>query len=129
MSRNQVRKTLNIPFSAFAKAEKVETDAFLNYSVFAYYTADGTLDAVEFSRRAHPILYGVNLFDLDIAGARAFCKAAGGLVLDDGEGPISQRLCTGFWSSAAHDDPKDPVESVIVFQESYFEKYRALFAS
>ena len=125
MSRNQVREALNIPFRAFAKAHNVEADAFLNSGVFAYYAADGTLDAVEFSRRGRPILYGVNLFGLDMAGARDFCKAAGGLVLDDGGGPISQRLCMGFWSSAAHEDPQAPVESVIVFGPSYFEKYRA----
>lgn len=121
MTRQQVRDAVGAPSEEFKRTPSSRiSDKFTTLGAFAYYTDDGGLEAIEFTRLQTIF---VEKLDLTTTPTDQLLRAV--LLLDpDAEiepksaGFISRRLGAGIWTEGDRDHPP---QSVIAFAQGYYD--------
>ncbi|RZL01572.1 MAG: ABC transporter ATP-binding protein [Rubrivivax sp.] len=123
MNPDQVRDALGAPFKSFKRSPKAPypCDYFMDLGVFTYYTSDASLEAVEFGAPSHPILGGVDLLSLSFNEARGLVGNWGGVWAIEADGLISNERGVSFFAPNAKDSPELLCESVLVFDQNYWD--------
>lgn len=117
MTHDQVRSALAAAFQPFSRTPDADVaDRFPSIPAFAHYSANGTLEAVEFGPGATVTLGDFDLTEPAIAEAIKHLA-----ILDPGlerepSGCISKACGVGLWSER---DFGEPAQSVIVFARCY----------
>jgi hypothetical protein len=124
MTPDQVRATLGDNFQSYQKAPTSEmpTDAFDSLGIHVFYKAPGHCEAIELFAPADPTLQGKPLIGQPFSVVRDRVQALDSSVEIDETGLISQKLGIGLYAPFAADAPEDPVESVIVFEQGYYDR-------
>jgi len=122
MTREDVRKTLALPYTSFRKSQESKTtsDAFDDEGIYVYYRESETVEAVEMALPAHPILKGVELLGRPYRDVSAFIESLDPGTTKDDSGLTSFKLGAGLYAPGAAKEPIEPVESVIVFDKDYY---------
>jgi hypothetical protein len=129
MSVNDVRGRMSGDFEVFRRAGAFEpamldhpSDFYQDAGVFCYYDKSGHLDAIEFARRARPLLGGVDIFELSIGEATALLAKLDPEVDVHYEGAISYALSLAVWSPEASDDQNAPLQSILTGRAGYYDE-------
>lgn len=124
MTRAAVRAALEGRFDQISRARTLEypTDVFFDSSLFAYYDADGLLEAVELARPLSPMLDGVDLLSLGYTAACTLLRRTDPALETDTGGATSFGLGVGLYAPAALEEPDEPAEAVIVFQDGLYDQ-------
>lgn len=120
MTRAEVRSALPGDFHSFRRTPRAEEcDHFEALGLFAYYDADGGLEAVEFTRPAMPTLDGARLLDLTVGDASRSLQAI--TDPEDDACLLASDHGIGFWVPDQDDGPRSRAESVIVHRAGYYD--------
>ena len=123
MTAEDVRRHFGSSFTSFKKtpSSPFPCDYFKEVEVFAYYKLPGVLEAVEFAEPANPLLYGKRLMGLAAQDAWKILAAYDPAMEIDSDGVISHKLGVGLYAPGWEKDANQVVESVIAFEEGYYE--------
>jgi hypothetical protein len=124
MTPDQVRATLGNDFQSYQKTptSAMPTDAFDQLGIHVFYKTPGHCEAIELFAPADPTLQGKPLIGQPFSVVRDRVQALDSSVEIDETGLISQKLGIGLYAPFAADTPEDPVESVIVFEQGYYDR-------
>jgi hypothetical protein len=119
MTRHQVRTALPVRFEALARTPGAEVaDHFPTIPAFAYYSKEGTLEAVEFAPGATVSLGDFDLTRQVISEAIEHLARADPRLKREPSGCISKACGIGLWSEGGLGAPP---QSVIVFARGYYD--------
>ena len=123
MSVDEVRSAMNSRVEPFMKSSSSEmaTDDFVDAGMHVHYRPPGVCEAVEVFPPANPIFQGHKLVLVRFSEALSYFQQIDPAVevLDDG---LTSRLFgIGLYAPAKEDVPDALVESVIVFEEGYYD--------
>jgi hypothetical protein len=124
-SPDAVRKSIGSPAkpsASRAKSPAFPADYFADEGLFAYYSAQGVLEALEFARPAEPVFHGANFLGMPFSQARDMLRSIDPDIEEDADSVTSHRCGVGVWAPLAKDEPAAPCESVIAFCEGYYVK-------
>lgn len=122
MSRDSVQAAMALPVRSFKRtSDSNEADCFGDGLAFAYYSADGTLEAVEFSEPAIVLLDGVDLLAIGYKRLRALLAARDPRLVEDEDGLTSNAVGVGAYAPQVALWRKRKVESVIAFMSGYYD--------
>lgn len=123
MTQRQVRGLVDNEPTPFMKGPDAphETDYFKQEHMFAFYAADGRLEALEFSIEAELMLNNMVLTSMSYQKAQEFLQAMDPDTEADGYGITSNALGISFYFPFGEEDPSEPLETVIVFRDGYYE--------
>jgi len=109
MTPDQVRLLLGEVFDSFKRTEEYvfPCDYFENLGVFAYYNASGVLEAIEFTEPAVPLITYLSDKDKDLEV--------------ESDSLTSHVLGIGAYAPDADDNTSLPAESIIVFENGYYD--------
>jgi hypothetical protein len=96
-------------------------DYFSKSGIFAYYDADGVLEAVELVDPAIPIFDGVNLFGMSFESVMDFLMSKDPSVSREVDGAISFALGISVYAPQAVKNSSISCESVVVFKAGYYD--------
>lgn len=121
MTSQQIENILRIKPRKFKKFEddEFETDAF--DMCYVYYKDPGVCEAIEFFKPAIVTLNGTNLIGESYKDVKNLF-----LMLDEeteyeDTGLTSYKYGVGIYAPFAEDDPLEPVEGVIIFENGYYD--------
>jgi len=123
MTMDEVRQAVGEPPRVFRKAKDstCTTDSF-SKCIHVFYRTPGVCTAVEFYEPARPFL-GDRLF-----AGRPYAEVAEWLMQQDpnpdvdGAGLISRQLGMSLYAPGHLEDPNEPIEAVLVFEDGYYER-------
>jgi len=119
----EVRKILGEEFKSFKRSPTAAfpCDYFPHVGVFAYYTAAGTLEAIEFASPAVPLLDGVNLLSIGLDAAKSLLRGKGGELEEDAGTLIAKSIGISLYAPNIKENPNTPCESILVFADGYYD--------
>ena len=122
MQVEEVRRVLGRNFKSFKKTSDsaFPCDYFAGIEVFAYYKLPGVLEALEFAEPANPIFNGKRLIGVVAGDVKKILEAVDQSLEIDSAGIISHQLGIGVYAPGWDEDITQEVESVIVFEEGYY---------
>ncbi|MBS0412376.1 MAG: hypothetical protein JSR86_20830 [Proteobacteria bacterium] len=120
LARSQVRSV--IPGRVDSPFRTSEEDGFLDTGLFALFDKNERLNAVEFFEPAQVFLGDQQLLGMPFGEAKRLLAAVGGDVEEEDAGASCANIGIGLYVPAARDYPDDPVETVIVFKEGYYDQ-------
>jgi hypothetical protein len=120
LARSLVRE--EVPGNLRTPSRKPSEDYFPDTGLFTYFDKSDQLIAVEFFEPAQVLLNGRQLLGMPLGQAKGVLAAAGGEVEDDPAGAMCMNIGVGLYVPSARDYPDDPVETVIVFKEGYYDQ-------
>lgn len=123
MTSDEVKSLLGNDFHSFKRtpAMAYPCDCFENIGLFAYYKANGTLEALEFAEPADPIIYGVHLIGVNAQNLRGMFERENSVLEIDSSGFVSYSCGVGVYAPGWDENNEQVVEGVIVFEEGYFQ--------
>jgi hypothetical protein len=123
MPPEQVRSTLGKDFQTFQKtpAAPMPTDAFDQVGIHVFYKATGHCEAIELFPPADPIFQGKSMIGQPFSAIRDWFQSLDSDLELDETGLISKKLGIGLYAPFAEDAPEEPIESVIIFEEGYYD--------
>jgi hypothetical protein len=123
MTPAEVRELVGGKVESFKKTPDMSfpCDYFADAGVFAYYKAQGTLEAVEFAEPSDPVLCGEHLFGVSAQSLKGMFEELGPALETDSSGIISHSGGVGIYAPGWDDDSEQVVESVIVFEKGYYQ--------
>lgn len=123
MHIDQVRATLGLAFESFKRTSTaaLPCDYFSGIGVFVYYKPPGIVEAIEFSIPADLELNGINLLKLSYVDLKNLLKLEDENLDVEYDSLTSHKLGIGAYAPNAADDPYLPVESVIIFENGYYD--------
>lgn len=123
MNFQAVRSLMGVDFKSFMRTPSsvFPCDHFSEAGVFAYYDANGGLEAVELAEPAAPTFEGVNLLRMNFESVLAFLKSKDASVSRDVDGAISIALGVSVYAPQALKDSSANCESVMVFKRGYYD--------
>lgn len=120
MTRSEVRSALPGDFQSFRRTPLAEEcDHFEALGLFAYYDADGRLEAVEFTLPATPTLDGARLLDLTLGDASRSLQAIADP--EDDACLLAPDYGISFWVPDRDDGPRSRAESVLAHRVGYYD--------
>lgn len=124
MSQTQVHDLFNVKLEPF-KRNKLCTepcDYYRDLGLFVYYSAEGIVEAVEFGLSScPPVFEGINLLSLSFDSAQKQLLQFDKNLVSTNSDLISFKLGIGAWAPTAKEEPHLPIQSVIVFDEGYYD--------
>jgi len=123
MVPEEVRFHVGCEYKSFKRTPVSEfpCDHFLAEGLFAYYTAKGTLEALEFSQTASVWWHGLDLLQTPVSKIRGLLEAQDKQLEFEMDGVTSFDLGIGVYAPSVVEDPDGFPESVIVFKEGYYD--------
>lgn len=123
MSPEEVRQTASSAFRSFKRTpdSAYPCDHFSSLGVFAYYTPDGRLEAIEFAAPALPLLHGQSLRELSFVGLKNFLAKHDDALEAELDTVLSRNLGVSGWAPSAKEDVRAPCESVLVCVKGYYD--------
>jgi len=123
MSKGEVRSAAGNRFTSFKRTPLAlhACDHFADLGVFANYTADGRLEAVEFASPASPILKGQALIATPLVAVKSFLQKLDPQVEVDLDSLVSRQLGISIYCPVAKDVEQAGCESVLVFAKGYYD--------
>ncbi|MBE1162757.1 ABC transporter ATP-binding protein [Dyella acidiphila] len=123
MNFQAVRSLVGIDFKSFKRTASAvfPCDHFSEAGVFAYYDANGALEALELAEPAAPTFDGVNLLGLSFESVLALLESKDASVSKEADGAISLALGVSVYAPQALKDPTANCESVVVFKRGYYD--------
>lgn len=103
-------------------ARHPDEDYFQDEGLFAYFDNEQRLKAVEFFAPAQAWLDNWQLLGMPLGQAKRILQSVGGVVVDEDAGATCFNIGIGLYAPFARDDPDDPVETVIVFRQGYYDE-------
>jgi hypothetical protein len=124
MTKSEVRSIVGTPFKEFIRGaqEGPKSDQFIESGIFAYYKSDEKLEAFEFCFPADVLLNGHRLVGVSLPQGRAILLSDGGDFREEAAGGTSFGLGVSLYTPYRKEDPNAPVESVLVFEDGYFDR-------
>lgn len=124
MPINQVRQNLAVHFNSFKRtpASEFPCDFFETIGFFVYYKKPGIVNAIEFSLPSEPLFKGNNLFHCSFLDLKAFLLSLDADIEIEADSLTSYKLGIGAYAPEAEEEPTLPVESIIVFEQGYYDK-------
>ena len=122
-SPSAVRASVGKPFMSLASraaSAAFPADHFVDDGLFAYYSANGELEALEFATPAEPVINGVNLLGMSFEGARDVLRSIDPDIETTADSVISHLAGISVWAPLAKDQGSAPCESVLVFRKGYY---------
>ena len=120
LTRSLVREA--VPGHLRTPSRKPSEDYFPDAGLFTYFDNSDRLIAVEFFEPTQVLLNGRQLLGMPLGQAKGVLAAAGGEVEDDPAGAKCMNIGIGLYVPSARDYPDDPVETVIVFKDGYYDQ-------
>jgi hypothetical protein len=122
MKKEEVRQLIGVSPVEFRRHDEAHlSDHFENEGAFAYYDADGHLEAMEFSPPSRALLGVVNVLDLPFGQAASLLNRIDSKLVTDKDMVTSKRYCLSLWSSAGFEEKDEPVEALLVGREGYYD--------
>lgn len=123
MNFQTVRSLVHADFKSFKRTPSAAfpCDYFAEVGIFAYYDANGVLEAIEMAEPAVPTLNGVNLLGLNFEAVLALLKSKDDAVSTGADGAISKALGVSVYAPQALKNPSANCESVMVFMHGYYD--------
>lgn len=123
MSPKQVRHMSGYLYQSFLRtpSSKHPCDYFPEIGIFANYTIDGKLEAIEFATPARPILDSVSLLELGFDKVKSFLSAKDDAIEIEIDGVISRKLGVSFYAPFAKENAKENCESMMAFGKGYYD--------
>lgn len=124
MLTNEIREAMKLPFESFYKsADSVfPTDSFLEDALHVFYRQPGVCEAIEMYSPSRAILQGVDLLNKSYEEVRLFLKGLDSQLEEDIFGLTSKKLGIGIYAPLHVELPDSPTESVIVFEDGYYDR-------
>jgi hypothetical protein len=118
-----VRRKFGEEFKSFKRTPKsvFPCDYFPRIGVFAYYTASGELEALEFASPAAPLFEGMNFLNMNLNEAKSFLRQKGGALIEDAVSIVAKSVGIGVFASNAKENQAACCDSVIVFAKGYYD--------
>jgi hypothetical protein len=123
MTAEQVRHAAGQPFKSFKRTPTAAfpCDHFPELGVFANYTAEGKLEAVELALPALPMLDGVSLLEIDFASVKSFLGKKDSALEVEPDTVISQVFGVSVYAPLAKASELERSESVLAFAKGYYD--------
>lgn len=103
-----------------AVSKEHPTDFFKDAGMFAYYDADGHLEAMEFASPGRVFLGGVNLLSMHFSQVMALLTKLDSHYSEDRAGACFRTLSIGIYAPRSIDEEDAPVEAVLVGRPGYY---------
>ena len=123
MTPDEVRQVLGSTVQTFRKLpdDTLETDYFDALGIQVFYKQPGVCDAIELVTPAKPTLRGKDLLGKPFGELRSWFQSIDSEVAIDETGLTSYRFAVGLYAPFASTAPDEPVKSVIVFEQGYYD--------
>ena len=123
MTPDEVRHVLGETVRTFRKSpgDALETDYFDALGIQVFYKSPEICDAIELAAPAKPTFRGKDLLGKPFNELRDWFQSIDNDVAIDETGLTSHRFGIGLYAPFAATAPDEPVESVIVFEQSYYD--------
>ena len=119
-SKDEVRAFFGGGHQPFTRTPDEKTaDCWPTLGVFAYFTPDERLEALEFSDPARPTLNGSPLLGLELIEAIALLRMTDTATEVEAGSAISRQLCISLWRST--DEMEQPVMAALTFAPGYYD--------
>ena len=123
MTTDDVRKVMDLPVESIPKSDTgIPTDSFLEDAVHVFYRQPGVCEAVEMYSPSRVLLQGVNLLDEPYDTVKSFLTGLDAQLEEDNAGLTSKALGIGVYSPSHVQRPNSRTESVIVFEDGYYDR-------
>lgn len=118
-----VRARIPVDYNQFRRgSEAHSSDFFVEASEFAYYDADGHLEAMEFSSPARILLGQINLLSLHLSQIVPLLAKLDPNFSEDRVGAGFRNISVGIYAPRSIDEEDAPVEAVLVGRPGHFCK-------
>jgi hypothetical protein len=123
MSREEVREAAGAAYTPFKRLKSDETpgDAFEG-GVLVYYKPPGICEAVEVGEPATPTFLERTVLGRPFGEVRGWLEGLDRDLVLDGDGLVSRKLGVSLYAPDVAGNPDVPVQSVLVFEEGYYER-------
>jgi hypothetical protein len=122
MTPAEVRGALDSPSELTDKSRsQTPTDYFSGLGLFAYYKDSGICRAIEFGGPATPTYRGRSILRQPYSEIEHWVRSIDPGFIRDIAGFKTHRFGFGVYAPASHHAPQLPIESVIVFDELYWQ--------
>lgn len=123
MTPDEVRHVLGSTVQTFRKlpGDTLETDYFDALGMQVFYKQPGVCDAIELAAPAKPTFKGKDLLGKPFSELRNWFQSIDSEVAIDETGLTSYRFGVGLYAPFASTAPDEPVESVIIFEQGYYD--------
>jgi hypothetical protein len=122
MSPSEVRQAAGVDYDSFKRTptSNYPADHFRDLGVFAYYAADGHLEALEFATPSTPLLREESLLEIPVSQLRSILTKLDNALEVTADGFVSHRLGVSVYAPCAKQDANTICESVLVFERDYY---------
>lgn len=123
MTPDEVRRATGQQFNSFKRTPSATypCDHFPKLGLFANYTPEGKLEAVEFASPAKPMLDGASLLELAFAKVKALLEKQDLALEIEADAVISHKLGISVYAPLAKENEQERSESIMVFAKGYYE--------
>jgi hypothetical protein len=123
MTPDEVRQVLGSTAQTFRKSpsDALETDYFDALGIQVFYKQPGICEAIELAAPAKPTFKGKDLLGKPFSELRDWFQLIDRDVAIDETGLTSHRFGVGLYAPFAATVPDEPIESVIVFEQGYYD--------
>lgn len=123
MTPDEVRSVVGVEYTSFKRTSSADLpcDYFEPKEIFVYYKLPGVVEAIEFAPPANPTFDGANLLELSFDKLKEFLRKYDSELEVEEDSLTSYCLGVGAYASNAIEDPNSPPESIIVFEQGYYD--------
>jgi hypothetical protein len=123
MPRAQVRACIGEPFEEFKRNEFAVNfcDFFPDEVLWAHYTDEGNLNAIECGDPASPVLFGQPIIGFPTNQIASFLAQHDDSVNLEADALTSMKLGVSIYSPDWKNDPESRTEGLIAFARGYFD--------
>ena len=123
MSRKDVQKIMagnDVEDFKRSSSSELPSDYYCDVGVFVYYDNSECVAALEFHEPAHLLFHGNEILKMPAEMAYRLISGLDTEVEIDGDGVTSFNLGVGFYAPNYEENPKAPIESMMVFRKDYY---------
>ncbi len=123
MTMSRVRETMDSPYDSFMKTpmSEIPTDAFDDLGIHVFYKKPGVCEAIEFAKPSDPIFQGQSLIGRPFNEIRDWFESLNTNVKIEDTGLIAYEIDIGIYAPGVMKKDTALIESVIVFEEGYYD--------
>lgn len=120
MTSEQIKCVMGVLPRKFKRFEDEEyTDEYAGF--FVYYKANGKCEAIEFFEPSSILFKGHYIINRPYIEVKNFFKDIDSSIEMNDAGFTSVKYGIGVYAPYADDEPYEPVESVIIFEQGYYD--------
>lgn len=118
MKKREIQSIIDESPEAFTKWEEEPAEHYVQSGIIVYYNEDGeTSNAFEFVQNSNPTLNGVNYLTKKYATAKSLLRELDNEIVEDEDTIITFKYGISLYIL------NDKVESLLVFEEGYYDEY------